>query len=328
MRLPRTTFRQRLPFYLSLPFLFWGVTWKCVSNPVPRATPRESLPVVSAELLRKHVVALADAPVPRSESNKKALVDAGTYIRETFASFGATIEEQPYKVGTQTFVNLIASFGPTEGERIVVGAHYDVCGEKPGADDNASGVAGLIELGRLLAANKKLTRRIDLVAWSTEEPPYFSTRDMGSWHHAQSLKSANVKVALALSLEMIGYFSDEAGSQTFPSPIMNLIYPSTGNYIVLVARFSESALIRRVKPLMQASTALPIYSANPPAFVPGVDYSDHRSYWEVGYPALMVTDTAFQRNRNYHKITDTPDTLDYARMAQVVQGVYGVATGF
>jgi hypothetical protein len=302
------------------------VSWKSVANPGATATPGAG-PEVSPELLRRHVVALSSAVAPRYEGDPKALAAAAEYVRATWASFGVVAEAQPYSVGDRSFTNLVASFGPRDGERIVIGAHYDVCGALPGADDNASGVAGLIELARLLQARKTLPRRIDLVAWSTEEPPYFGSEDMGSWHHERALSDAGAQVALVLSLEMIGYFTDETDSQHFPAPGMTLLYPSVGNYIVLVGRLAESKLAGRVKPLMQASTALPVYSANLPALVPGIDFSDHRNYWKFGFPALMVTDTAFQRNPNYHKSTDTPDTLDYARLAQVVQGVYGVATG-
>jgi hypothetical protein len=185
----------------------------------------------------------------------------------------------------------------------------------------------VLELTRLLKTHAaELHRHIDLVAYSTEEPPYFGSHDMGSWIHAMSLRDQHVTVRAMFSLEMIGYFADAPSSQTFPMPIFNLFYPTRGDFLVLVGRFSEWELTRTVKPLLQQHTALPVFSANAPTFVPGVDWSDHRSYWEAGYPAFLVTDTSFLRNSNYHQSTDTIETLDFPRMAQVVSGVYGVVT--
>jgi Zn-dependent M28 family amino/carboxypeptidase len=220
---------------------------------------------------------------------------------------------------------VIARFGPDEGAATVVGAHYDSCNDTPGADDNASGVAGLLELGRLLVAHPP-RKPVELVAFPLEEPPYFRTQSMGSMQHAKSLRAANRELRFMVSLEMIGYFSDAPGSQGFPSPAIGKMYPDTGSFIAVVGQFGDFGLTRRVKARMMGASDLPVESFNAPRAVAGVDFSDHASYWAHGYPALMITDTAFMRNPNYHQITDTPETLDYVRMAKVVEGVYAAVT--
>jgi Zn-dependent M28 family amino/carboxypeptidase len=151
--------------------------------------------------------------------------------------------------------------------------------------------------------------------------PFFGSREMGSAVHARSLSEAGARVKAMLSLEMIGYFSDAPGSQKLPFAALGLLYPRRGNFIAVVGRLSQPGLVRRVKRSMMSATDLPVRSINAPSLIPGVDLSDHASYWREGYPAVMVTDTAFYRNDWYHTERDTPDTLDYARMAEVVAGV-------
>jgi Zn-dependent M28 family amino/carboxypeptidase len=194
-------------------------------------------------------------------------------------------------------------------------------GPFPGADDNASGVAGLIELGKLLA-RAKLKSRVILAAYALEEPPHFSGPEMGSVFHARALRGAGKRVKGMISLEMIGYFSGERGSQEFPMPVLRLFYPSRGNFIAVVGNFANLGIVRRVKRSMGEASSLPVYSINAPALVPGIDFSDHRNFWAAGFPAVMVTDTAFYRNKAYHTAEDTPDRLDYERMAMVVAGAY------
>ena len=169
-----------------------------------------------------------------------------------------------------------------------------------------------------------MTHRIDLVAYTLEEPPYFATALMGSAVHARSLKEKGTEVRLMISLEMLGFFSDEKNSQRFPFPQMSWWYPTVGNFIAVVGDQSINGrrMTRSVRSGMKRGSSLPVYSINAPTTLPGIDFSDHRNYWAEGFPALMITDTAFLRNGNYHQVTDTPDSLDYTRMAQVVEGVY------
>jgi Zn-dependent M28 family amino/carboxypeptidase len=151
---------------------------------------------------------------------------------------------------------------------------------------------------------------------------------MGSFVHAKSLKGENAVLRLMISLEMIGYFSDEPNSQSFPISVMSLFYPSRGNFIAVVGNFGNFSIVRKVKSTMLGQNELPIRSINAPASIPGVDFSDHRNYWAFGYDAVMITDSAFYRNPNYHTGADTPEKLDYNRMSKVVEGVYYTVIDF
>jgi hypothetical protein len=269
---------------------------------------------------------LSETFFPRDWQHPENLDRAAAYIRTELEQTSARAPEQPFEMDGKTYRNVIASFGPEAGERIIVGAHYDAHGELPGADDNASGVAGLIEVARLLK-EKAPPARVDLVAYTLEETRRPAAEQRGRGHngsvmHAGLLKREGVAVRIMFSLEMIGFFSDRENSQGYPSPVLRWFYPARGNFIVVSGRLREGWAVRRIKKAMRAASALPVYSFNVPSFVAGIDRSDHASYWAAGYPAVMITDTAFNRNRNYHTAQDTADTLDYDRMAMVVQGVY------
>lgn len=231
------------------------------------------------------------------------------------------VTEQAYFVAGKKYKNIIYSTGAAHTRRLIIGAHYDVCGKQPGADDNASGVAGLLELARLLE-HEVLPYRIDFVAYTLEEPPYFRSEYMGSFIHAQSLQAEQANVIGMVSLEMIGYFSDARKSQDYPIAPMKLLYGSRGNYLALVQKFGNGSFGRQFKRLYKAEAPLRVKSLRAPAAVPGIDFSDHLNYWRFGYSALMLTDTSFYRNKNYHQPTDTWDTLNLPKMAQVVEGVY------
>ncbi|HTD23617.1 MAG TPA: M28 family peptidase [Terriglobales bacterium] len=191
----------------------------------------------------------------------------------------------------------------------------------PGADDNASGIAGLIELAYLLG-KEELQTPVELVAYTLEEPPFFRTEQMGSAVHAESLVEEHAKLRAMLCLEMIGYFSDQPDSQDYPLPELKALYPNKGNFIALVGTMQEIELLRRVKRAMMATNDLPLRSINAPRNLVGVDFSDHLNYWNRSFPALMITDTAFYRNKRYHHPEDVLNTLDFNRMAKVVQQVY------
>jgi Zn-dependent M28 family amino/carboxypeptidase len=251
------------------------------------------------------------------------LDEAAKYIESRLKETGIPSTKQTYTVEGQTFRNVIATFGPNDGERIIVGAHYDSCGSLPCADDNASGTASLLELARLLSRDKDQPKtRIDVVFYTLEEPPFFRTSDMGSGVHADQLKKDGAKVRAMLCLEMVGYFTDKPNTQEFPVSAAGLVYPKTGNFIAVIGDMGGASLVRRVKSSMTSASDLPVWSMNAPASLPGIDFSDHLSYWAKGFPAVMITDTAFYRNKNYHQPSDKPDTLDYARMAKVVDQVY------
>lgn len=267
-------------------------------------------------LLEAHVRFLAVTDPPRNWQSQPGLERAVSYIMKEFTKTRAIVSEQPYRARTIETRNLIAHFGPLSGPLVVVGAHYDVFGNLPGADDNASGVAGLLELARLLDT-QPLKNPVELVAYSTEEPPFFGTPEMGSAVHAASLVSRGTEVRAMIGLEMIGYFSPSQSVTPFP---ISLIYPRQGDFVLIAGRWSERGLARRVKQCFRGASEIRVLSYSGPVSV-GTDLSDHRNYWAAGYPAVMVTDTAFLRNFNYHTPGDLPSTLDYPRIAQVVDGL-------
>lgn len=292
-----------------------------------KAGRAENVATADPHRLETHVKALVSTPGPRHYANAQALASASDYILESFRELGIEASFQTFEVHGRTYRNVVAHVGKRDGDRVVFGAHYDVAGEGPGADDNASGVAGLIELGRMLKG-ARLDRRVDLVAYCLEEPPFFGSSQMGSAVHAASLKREKARVRLMMSLEMIGFFSDEPGSQRFPFEAMSRLYPDEGDFIAVAGDLGSIGVVNRVKRLMSRNDGIEVESIAAPRSVPGIDLSDHRSYWEEGFPAVMLTDTAFYRNPNYHGPTDTIDTLDFRRMAEVVNSMREVAIAY
>jgi hypothetical protein len=287
---------------------------------VAAEAPKRSRPKSDPEALRRDLVTLVERFPQRSAANPAILEEAARWLEVSLREAGARTASQPFVVDGRTYRNVIARLGPESGARLVIGAHYDAALDLPGADDDASGVAGLLAIARALGETPP-SRPVELVAFCLEEPPHFATDDMGSVHHARALKEAGVEVEAMISLEMIGYFDDRPGSQRFPLPGLERIYPTTGNFVALVGDLGSRPLLARVKAAFRGGTDLPVESIAAPRSVTGVDWSDHRSYWAVGYPAIMVTDTSFLRNARYHTADDLPDSLDYVRMAKIVDGV-------
>ncbi|KAA6430813.1 M28 family peptidase [Rufibacter glacialis] len=263
---------------------------------------------------------------PRSIGYPASLKKAESYIEAQFCQLSGRVQKQPLHQG---FHNLILSYGPEEGERVIVGAHYDVCGDTPGADDNASAVAGLLELARVVHEEKPETKhRIDFVAFNFEEPPYFATEKMGSAVHAQAMKKDKVNVKLMICLEMIGYFTDKPNSQEYQHESLKKLYPTTGNFIVVVGKMGQERTVQRVQQFMKEHSRVDVQSIAAPPDLSGVGLSDHRNYWAQGYQAVMINDTSFLRNPHYHQKSDTLETLDFARMTEVVRGVYAAMLNF
>jgi len=258
----------------------------------------------------------------RSYQDHDKLEKTVKYISAELSSAGYQVDFQSFKFGGHAYQNVIAELkGTTAPDQVlVIGAHYDTVRTTPGADDNASGVAGLLALARLLA-NKPLEKTVRFVAFPLEEPPAYRTKNMGSYHYAASLKKARVKVEGMICLEMIGFFSDRPGSQHYPIPFMNLKFPKVGNYIAMVGNRKSKKFTMQIAGSFRKSSPLTLVTLNAPAIVVGIDFSDQWSFGKFGYPAFMVTDTAFYRNPNYHSPSDLPDTLDYSRMANVVEGL-------
>jgi Zn-dependent M28 family amino/carboxypeptidase len=271
--------------------------------------------------LREYVYALSQNFHPRNSEHPENLDRCADYISTHLKNAGAIVEMQDFIVDNRTYRNVIGRFGIGKPKKIIVGAHYDSCDDTPGADDNASGVAGLLELAKLIGKNQPDVE-VELVAYTLEEPPFFGGPQMGSAFHAASVAKEKDKIIGVIVLEMIGYFSDEPGSQNYPVPLLKGYYPSRGNFITVVSRWNQGDWISDLKAGMNGATDLPVYSFRGPASLPGVDFSDHRNYWPYDIPAAMVTNTAFYRNTNYHGENDTADRLDYERMGKVVVGVY------
>lgn len=276
------------------------------------------------ERLREWVSYLAGTIGCRPATRPDLLHAVAERIAESFQESGFAVIRQTVPSHRAILANIIAAPGNPEhyeGDQplLIVGAHYDTVSRSPGADDNGSGVAGLLELARLLAVDTPPGLR--LVAFCPEEPPAYRTKAMGSYLYAQSLKKAKTPVAGMICLEMIGFFSDAPGSQSYPLPFMNTFYPNCGNFIAMVGNLRSIPWTRKVKNAFARATDLPVQTLNGPALMVGIDFSDHWSFNKFGYPALMVTDTAFYRNPHYHLASDTPDTLDYVRAAQVVTGL-------
>jgi Zn-dependent M28 family amino/carboxypeptidase len=318
-------FRIGFRMVLAIVVLTLVVAALWMVQPLFRARSGEGVLTADPERLARDVRMLADVFTPRDLPHGENLDRAADYMSGELRSAGARVSEQGYIAAGRPVRNILAMFGPDTPERIVVGAHYDAFGGMPGADDNASGAAGLLELARLLSKSPPPVA-VELVAYTLEEPPHFNTRWMGSAVHAESLRAKNVRVRAMLCLEMIGCFSDEPGSQRFPVPGLGLLYPTRGDFIAVAGRLRDARLVRTVKAAMAGVERLRVRSINAPPRLGlidlGLDLSDHSSYWAAGMPAVMVTDTAFFRNSRYHMPDDTPETLDYERMALVVSGVH------
>ena len=292
------------------------VAWIVIAQPSLRRNRPSSLTVDPARL-SGHVIMLCETLHPRDWKNTTNLNACADYVAEHFKIAGAKVESQRVEVHNKQYRNIVGMFGDPTNDTIVIGAHYDACGQSPGADDNASGVAALIELAYLLGKNPP-NKTVELVAYTLEEPPFFGSTNMGSAFHARRIAAEERKITGMIALEMIGYYDDRWGSQSYPALLLHILYPNRGNFLGVIGRWDQGDWLKTVKAGMKGATDLPIYSIRAPAAVPGINFSDHRNYWPHDIPAVMVTDTAFYRNKTYHSPNDTPGRLDYDRMSKVV----------
>jgi len=253
----------------------------------------------------------------RNYKNPDVLDSVAYFIKNKFKTLTDSVTEQVYNVNGKDYRNIIASFNANKNERLIIGAHYDVYGDQDGADDNGSAVVGLIRLAQLLK-DEKLDFRIDFVAYTLEEPPFFRTENMGSHVHASGLKENNVPVKGMICLESIGYFSDEKGSQTYSTPFHKLTMGTAGNYILVVSRKEDGEFGKAMTNKMKDAGLISTKSVKGLKRLKGVDLSDHRNYWKYGYPAVMITNTAYYRNKNYHRKSDTIETIDFRRLSAVI----------
>lgn len=337
-------------FALAYAALFWFLR-----NPTFQLSYQIDRVNVDAARLRRNVSMLTSIEPNRSVENPGSLNRAADMIEAAFSETGCTIERHTFQFQEQTYRNITCSFGPATGKRVILGAHYDVLqhsqpartgfGDEvgkamPGADDNASGVAGILEIAHIVAREQPaLDHRLDLVAFTLEEIGETASdgtnllrANIGSHEYASKLRADNVAVKLMVSVEMIGYFDTAPYSQSYPeplAPILYALYPNAADFIGVIGRAWDRRSVPRVRDLMTITDRMPVYSINAPRrLVPSIARSDHANFWNAGFPAVMVTDTAEFRNPHYHRSTDTPETLDYERMALVVEGLYRVAVQY
>ena len=305
-----------LPLWVLLHLLTVHLAQAQGGPPASRAAPTDTA------RLRRHMQFLTTTPRFRNSDNPVVLDTVAAYLSRQLQASGGRVREQAYEVEGHIYRNIIADFGPTTGPIVVVGAHYDVCGEQPGADDNASGIAALLELARQLGtAGAALRQPVELVAYTLEEPPFFRTQNMGSYRHAAAMKAVNAPIRGMVCLEMLGYYDDRRGSQSYPISPLKLIYGSRGNYVVAARKFGSGRFARQFARSYRAGARLPVRRFTAPAWLPGIDFSDHLNYWKFGYSALLLTDTAFYRNHSYHQTTDTLARLDMRRLGLAVDAL-------
>jgi Zn-dependent M28 family amino/carboxypeptidase len=280
-----------------------------------------------ANALRQHVYKLADDIGERNIYLPQALHAAERYIRQTWQTMGYDVHLQEYEVNGVRSANLeIEIAGSSKAKEILlVGAHYDSVRGSPGANDNGSGVASLLELSRLFIASLLPQRTIRFVAFVNEEPPFFLTSNMGSMHYAKAARRKGDDIRLMLSLETIGYYRDEPGSQGYP-PLFRYFYPDSGNFIAFVSNLRSRPQLKQLTTAFRHCSDFPVEQVSTFSWIPGVGWSDHFSFWLRRYHAVMVTDTAFYRYPYYHSYQDTAEKLDYARLADVTAGLYGALT--
>ncbi len=308
--------------FLGLFLLLSVVRVKTRTTELP---PRPASPAAAGRLVA-HVEHLSAQIGPRSVHTPARLHAAQAYLAAELSALGLppALQEVPYE--GEVYHNLVVTLPGTErpDERVVFGAHYDTVAGTPGADDNASGVAVLLELGRALRDEPR-RRTVELVFFALEEPPVFRTDRMGSHVYAAAARARGATLVGMVCLEMVGYYGHRKGDQAYPLPFMGLVYPSAPDFLAVVGNRASRVLVARVARALRQGCDLPVETLAAPAFLPGVDLSDHRSFWKQGYPAVMITDTAFYRNPNYHRPGDTADTLDYGAMARLVDGLAAVA---
>lgn len=300
------------------------------STHTPGTSFRGSLPPATesettlAARLRRHVETIA-ATERNVGENPAALEAAAVYLERELQRLGYQVESQRYQADSQTVRNLAVTLAPPNSTpdtpTIIVGAHYDSFEGSPGANDNATGTAALLELARNLAdLQGKTPVRLRLVFFTNEEPPYFQTGLMGSVQYANALAKAGERVVAMYSLETLGFYSDKPGSQNYPPPL-GFLYPGQGDFVAFVSMTPSRRLLRESIKRFRETTKFPSEGGSAPGFIPGIDWSDHWAFERLNYPAIMITDTAYFRYPYYHKAEDTPDKVDFDKLARITIGV-------
>jgi len=321
-------------FWFLLPWLVL-VTGAIILIPLDTKMPGASYqgplpPLTSTEQalqadLKRHVEELASHIGERNMHHRDALQAAARYVETQLQAAGLTVAREPYEIDGDSASNLVATLrgNSRPDEIVIVGAHYDSIFGSPGANDNASGVAALLCIARALAAEGDNHRTIRFIAFVNEEPPYFQTWSMGSRVHARQAKSRGEKIVAMLSLETIGYYSEDFNSQFFPYHL-GIFYPWAGNFVGFVADRNSRELLFKSVEVFRRHTRFPSEGLAAPAWITGVDWSDHWSFWEEDYAALMVTDTAPYRYPHYHTREDMPDKICFDCLTRVTGGLIHV----
>ncbi|MCG8696455.1 MAG: M28 family peptidase [Bacteroidales bacterium] len=288
--------------------------WSCKSTSINKN---------KAELsrIKTDLMAITSTEQYRNYRNIESLNEVANYILNVMKSVCDTAYYQCYVVGNREYKNVIGRVDGITKDKIILGAHYDVAGDQEGADDNASGVAGLLELTRMLSGTKP-NCTIELVAYTLEEPPFFQTKQMGSYVHAKSVYDNNENIKGMICMDMIGYFNTNENSQEYPLNFLKLFYGNKGDFITVVQRLNGGKFSNRVNRLMKKQTYIKSKAFKGPQNLAGVDFSDHANYWKFGYSAVLITNSAFYRNHNYHTSGDTIETLDLKRMCGVIEAIY------
>jgi Zn-dependent M28 family amino/carboxypeptidase len=285
-----------------------------------RAASLSAADTILRDELKSDVQHLAGNIGERNLSRYPQLSAAADFIEKSFQQSGLKPRRDSYEVNGLASHNIEVEINGASPEIVLIGAHYDSVFGAPGANDNGSGVAALLALARRFAG-KQTHYTLRFVAFVNEEPPYFQTSQMGSFVYAGRCKARGDRIAAMISLETIGYFSDAPRSQTYPIAALGAFYPKVGNFIGIVGNVRSRWLVRRAIAEFRKEGKIPTEGAALPAFIAGVGWSDQWSFWQQGYPGIMITDTAPFRYPHYHEATDTPDKLDYDRFALVVSSV-------
>jgi hypothetical protein len=306
-------------------FLIYSVL-KIRSSASVSASRPNSTYVGGVHQLYTHVEHLSVTIGSRSFFEYDKIEDTKRYIVSCLTTFGYIPTLQNYDYEGKTFSNIIISIPGVKypDETVIVGAHYDTVYGTPGADDNASAVAVLLEMCRALKSHSP-GRTLKLIFFFLEEPPVFRTEHMGSYVYAKEAKARNENITAMICLEMVGYYTNKKDGQTFPLPLMSMMFSTTPDFIAVVGNLRSRSLVEKVKNSLLKASRVPVETLTSVSFIPGVDLSDHRSFWKMGYPAVMITDTAFYRNPNYHTEHDTIDTLDFNTMADLLTGLLQAA---
>jgi len=303
--------------------LLWVFGIRMPGKNILKAAELSPAEIVLREELRADVQKLAGEIGERNMHHYPQLMAAADFIEKSFSSAGLQPRRDTYQLNDLPCHNIETEIHGASRQIIVIGAHYDSVLGAPGANDNGSGMAAVLALARRLA-KKQPSQTLRFVAFVNEEPPYFQTSQMGSLVYASRCKARGDQISAMISLETIGYFSDAPDSQVYPSPLLGAFYPRVGNFIGFVGNIDSRRLVRRALSSFRRAERLPSEGAAVPAFIPGVAWSDHWSFWQQGYPAIMITDTAPFRYPHYHALTDTPDKLEYDRFALAVSALENV----